>query len=165
MFFWKRSHGFQSFIQTLFGSYSLQEDKVDMCGNINDSSTSSDPCRHLYLQQNIQRAQTCTVARYSWSEGHCCLATAFCSFSFLFYFMHCNLRGGRGFPWGFPSFLFYFIVSFVFGYLTWPRCWDPFFIFTIVMFRGGVGVTSHTPMIFVPNVFPCLLVIIQSPIF
>jgi hypothetical protein len=81
-FFWKRPHGFQNFIQTLFGYYSLQEDKVDMCGNINDAYTSSDPCRHLHLQQNLQRAQTCTVARSSWSEGHGCLATVFCSFSF-----------------------------------------------------------------------------------
>jgi hypothetical protein len=45
----------------------------------------------------------------------------------------------------FPHFIF--SVSFVFGYLTWPRCRDPFFIFTIVMFSGGVGVTSHTPKI------------------
>jgi hypothetical protein len=45
----------------------------------------------------------------------------------------------------FPHFIF--SVSFVIGYLTWPRCRDPFFIFTIVMFRGGVGVTSHTPRI------------------
>jgi hypothetical protein len=61
--------------------------------------------------------------------------------------MHCNLRGGGG--GGGSSFLVYFSVSFVFGYLTWPRCWDPFFIFTIVMFRGGGGgwSTSHTPMI------------------
>ena len=27
-FFWKRPHGFQNFIQNLFGYYSLQEDKV-----------------------------------------------------------------------------------------------------------------------------------------
>jgi hypothetical protein len=46
----------------------------------------------------------------------------------------------------FPHFIF--SVSFVFGYLTWPHCWDPFFIFTIVMFRVGVGVTSHTPRIY-----------------
>jgi hypothetical protein len=45
----------------------------------------------------------------------------------------------------FPHFIFN--VSFVLGYLTWPRCRDPIFIFTIVMFRGGVGVTSHTPRI------------------
>jgi hypothetical protein len=51
------------------------------------------PCRHLHLQQNLQPAQTCTVARSSWSEGQGCLATIFCSFSFYF-FMHCNLRGG-----------------------------------------------------------------------
>jgi hypothetical protein len=38
-------------------------------------------------------------------------------------------------------------VSFVFGYLTCPHCRDPFFIFTIVMFMGGVGDSSHTPMI------------------
>jgi hypothetical protein len=81
-FFWKRSHGFQNFIQNLFGYYSLQEDKVDMCGNINDAYTSSVPCRHLHLQQNIQREKTCTVARSCWSEGHGCLATAFCSLSF-----------------------------------------------------------------------------------
>jgi hypothetical protein len=47
----------------------------------------------------------------------------------------------------FPRFIF--SVSFVLGYLTWPCSRDPFFIFTIVMFRGGgVGVTSHTPMIY-----------------
>jgi hypothetical protein len=40
-FFWQRPHGFQSIIQNLFGYYSLQEDKVDMCGNINDAYTSS----------------------------------------------------------------------------------------------------------------------------
>jgi hypothetical protein len=34
-------------------------------------------------------------------------------------------------------------VSFVFGYLTWPHCQDPFFIFTIVMFKGGVGDTGQ----------------------
>jgi hypothetical protein len=45
----------------------------------------------------------------------------------------------------FPHFIF--SVSFVLGYLTWPRCRDPIFILTIVMFRGGVGVTSHTPRI------------------
>jgi hypothetical protein len=64
-----RLYGFQNFIQNLFGYYSLQEDKVDMCGHINGAYTSSDPCRHLHLQQNLQRAQTCTVARSSWSEG------------------------------------------------------------------------------------------------
>jgi hypothetical protein len=60
-FFWKRPHGFQNFIQNLFGYFSLQEDKVDMCRNINYAYTSSDLCRHLHLQQNRQRAQTCTV--------------------------------------------------------------------------------------------------------
>jgi hypothetical protein len=55
----------------------------------------------------------------------------------------------------FPHFIF--SVYFVFGYLTWPRCWDPLFIFTIVMFRGGVGVTSHTTRIY----FSFLLVIIS----
>jgi hypothetical protein len=64
-----------------------------MCGNINDASTSSDPCKHLHLQQNLQRAQTWTVVRSFWSEGQGCLATTFCSFSFYF-FMHWNLRGG-----------------------------------------------------------------------
>jgi hypothetical protein len=43
---------------------------------------------------------------------------------------------------------FIFSVSFVFGHLTWPRCRDSFFIFTIVMLRGGVGVTSHKPRIY-----------------
>ena len=81
-FFRKRPHDFQNFIQSLFVSYSLQEDKVDMCGDINDAYTSLDLCRHLHLQQNLQRAQTCTVARSSWSEGRGCLATAFCSLSF-----------------------------------------------------------------------------------
>ena len=32
VFFRKRPHGFQSFIQILFGYSSLQEEKVDMCG-------------------------------------------------------------------------------------------------------------------------------------
>jgi hypothetical protein len=59
----------------------------------------------------------------------------------------------------FPHFIF--SVSFVFGYLTWPRCRDPFFIFTIVMFRGGVGVTSTRLGFIFPKVFPCLLVIIS----
>jgi hypothetical protein len=94
-FFRKRLHDFLNFIQTLFGYFSLQEDKVDMCGNINGAYTSPDPCIHLHLQQNLQRAQTCTIARSSWSEGQGFLATTFCSFSF--FFMHCNLRGG-GFP-------------------------------------------------------------------
>jgi hypothetical protein len=67
---------------------------VDICGHLNGAYISSDPCRHLHLQQNLQRAQTCTVARSSWSEGQGCLATVFCSFSF--FFMHCNLRGEGG---------------------------------------------------------------------
>jgi hypothetical protein len=46
----------------------------------------------------------------------------------------------------FPHFIF--SVYFVLGYLTWPRFRDPIFIFTIVMFRGGVGLTSHTPRIY-----------------
>jgi hypothetical protein len=65
-----------------------------MCGHLNNASTSLDLCRHLHLQQNLQRAQTCTVARSSWSEEHGCLETIFCSFSF--FFMHCNLGGGGG---------------------------------------------------------------------
>jgi hypothetical protein len=55
-----------------------------MCGNRNGASTSLDPCRHLHLQKNLQREQTCTVARSSWSEGHGCLATVFCYFSFFY---------------------------------------------------------------------------------
>jgi hypothetical protein len=43
-----------------------------MCGHINDASTSSDLFIHLHLQQNLQRAQTCTIARSSWSEGQGC---------------------------------------------------------------------------------------------
>jgi hypothetical protein len=90
-----------------------------MCGHLNGASTSSYPCRHLHLQQNLQRAQTCTVARSSWSED--------------------------------------FSVSFVFGYLAWPRCRNSFFIFTIVMFRGGVGVLhTHLGFIF-PKVFPMFI--------
>jgi hypothetical protein len=91
-FFRKRPHSFQNFIQTIFGYFSLQEEKVDMCGHLNGASTSSYPFRHLHLQQNIQRAQTCTVVRSSWSEEQGCLATIFCSFSF--FFMNCDLRGG-----------------------------------------------------------------------
>ena len=64
-FFRKWLYCFQNFIQNLFGYYSLQEDKVDTCGNINDAYTSSDLCRQLDLQQNLQRAQICTVARSS----------------------------------------------------------------------------------------------------
>jgi hypothetical protein len=59
----------------------------------------------------------------------------------------------------FPHFIF--SVSFVLGYLTWPCCRHPIFIFTIVMFMGGVGVTSHTPRIFFPKFIPFLLVIIS----
>jgi hypothetical protein len=55
-------------IRTLFGYSSLQKEKMDTCGHLNDVSTSSDPCRHLHLQQNLQRAQTRIVARSSWSE-------------------------------------------------------------------------------------------------
>jgi hypothetical protein len=47
----------------------------------------------------------------------------------------------------FPLSSLYFSVYFVFGYLTWPHFRDLFFIFTIVMFRGGVGVTSNIPRI------------------
>jgi hypothetical protein len=116
-----------------------------MCGNLNGSYTSSYPCKYLHLQQNLQRAQTCIVARSSWSGGQGFLTNSFCSFSF--FFMHFYLRG-EGLHEFFPLSSLYFNVSFVFGYLTWPRCWDPFFIFTIMMFRGGVGVTSHTPRIY-----------------
>ena len=56
--------------------------------------------------------------------------------------------GGVGSHEFFPLSSLYFSVAFVFGYLTWPRFQDPFFIFTIVMFRGGVGDTSHTPRIY-----------------
>ena len=93
--FRKRLYNFQSFIQTSFGYSSLQKENVYMCGHLTDASTSSDPCKHLHLQQNLQRAQTCTVARPSWSEGHGFLATVFL-FLFIFCFMHCNLRGGFG---------------------------------------------------------------------
>jgi hypothetical protein len=59
----------------------------------------------------------------------------------------------------FPHFIF--SVSFVLGYLTWPRCRDPIFIFTIVMFRGVLELLhTHLGFIF-PKVFPCLLVIIS----
>jgi hypothetical protein len=74
-----------------------------MCGHLNGASTSSDPCKHLHLQQNLQRAQTCTVARFSWSEGHGCLAIAFCSFS---YFLS-PLGGGGGSHEVFPLSSFY----------------------------------------------------------
>jgi hypothetical protein len=65
----------------------------------------------------------------------------------------------------FPHFIF--SVSFVLGYLTWPRCRDPIIIFTIVMFRGVLELLhTHLGFIF-PKffLFICLLVIIQSPIF
>ena len=97
----KPPHGFQSFIQTLFGSSLLQEEKLDMCGHLNGASTQSYPCRHLHIQRNLQRAQTCTVVRSSWSEGHSCLATSLCSFSFLFFL--CILIWG-GFPMRFSFF-------------------------------------------------------------
>jgi hypothetical protein len=59
----------------------------------------------------------------------------------------------------FPHFIF--SVSFVLGYLTWPRCQDPIFIFTIVMFRGVLELLhTHLGFIF-PEVFICLLVIIS----
>jgi hypothetical protein len=57
----------------------------------------------------------------------------------------------------------HFIVSvyFVFGYLTWPRCREPFFIFTIVIFRGVLELLHTHLGFFFPKVFPCLLVIIS----
>jgi hypothetical protein len=48
-----------------------------MYGHINGEYTSPVPCRHIHLKQNIQRAQTCTVARSSWSEGQGCLELLF----------------------------------------------------------------------------------------
>ena len=72
-----------------------------MCGHLTGASTSSDPCKPLHIEQNLQRAQTCTIARSCCSEGQGCLTTFFCSFSFYF-FMHCNFRGG--FPMRFSLF-------------------------------------------------------------
>jgi hypothetical protein len=152
-FFWKWMHGFQNFIQTLFGSSSLQEDKVDMCGNLNGASTSSDPCKHLHLQQNLQRAQTCTVVRSSWSEGQSFLATSFCSFSFIF--MHCNLRGG--FPRVFPSFLVFFSVSFLYalynGYLTWPWLSGPIHYVHPSSVQGGCWIYHTLTYIYFPKFY------------
>jgi hypothetical protein len=59
----------------------------------------------------------------------------------------------------FPHFIF--SVSFVLGYLTWPRCRDPIFIFTIVMFRGVLELLHTHLGFFFPKVFICLLVIIS----
>ena len=87
--------GFLEYIIGRFGS--LKRIFTD-----NDASNSSYPCKHIHIQQNLQRAQTCTVAMSSWSEGQGCLAIVFCSFSFYF-FMHCNLRGGF-FPMSFSLF-------------------------------------------------------------
>jgi hypothetical protein len=56
--------------------------------------------------------------------------------------------GGGGVPLIFSLFPHLFHCIFFFGYLTWPRYRDPFFIFTIVMFKGGVGDTLHTPRIY-----------------
>ena len=57
---------------------------------------------------------------------------------------------------------FIFNVSFVLGYLTWPCCRDLIFIFTIVMFGGGVLELLHTHLGFIClKVFACLLVIIS----
>jgi hypothetical protein len=64
----------------------------------------------------------------------------------------------------FPSFLVYFSVSFVFGYLTWPLCRDPLFIFTIVMFWGVLEILHiHLGFIF-PKVFPMFISHYQFPI-
>jgi hypothetical protein len=38
-----------------------------MCGNINDAYTSLDPCRHIHLQQNLQRTPQKLV---QWIWGH-----------------------------------------------------------------------------------------------
>jgi hypothetical protein len=46
-------------------------------------------------------------------------------------------------------------------YLAWPLCRDPFFIFTIVMFRGVLELLHTHLGFFFPKVFPCLLVIIS----
>jgi hypothetical protein len=67
-----------------------------MCGHLTGASTSSDPCRHLHLQQNLQRAQTCTVVRSSWSEGHNCLATLFVPSHFFVFSYALYLEGGGG---------------------------------------------------------------------
>jgi hypothetical protein len=75
------------------------------------------------------------------SERHSFLEAVIYSF-----YIHCTLRGVFSHE-VFPLSSIYFSVSFVFGYLTWPHCRDPFFVFTIVMSSGGVGVTSHTPRI------------------
>jgi hypothetical protein len=92
----------------------------------------------------------------SWSEGHSFLAIVNSSF-----YIYCTLRGGGGGGGGFhdvfPLSSFYFSVSFVFGYLTWPHCRDPFFIFTIVMFRGVLELLhTHLGFIF-PKVFPMFI--------
>jgi hypothetical protein len=129
-----------------------------MCGHLTGASTSSDPCRHLHLQQNLQRAQTCTVVRSSWSEGHSCLATAFCSFSFFFFFMHCTF--------------FFFFSHEVFPLSSFFQC---FILICIVQWvpnmallsgpihhvhpssvQGGVGDITHSPrIIFLSLIVQC----------
>jgi hypothetical protein len=59
----------------------------------------------------------------------------------------------------FPHFIF--SVSFVFGYLTWLRFRDPFFIFTIMMFRGVLELLKTHLVFHFPKIFPCLLVVIS----
>jgi hypothetical protein len=49
----------------------------------------------------------------------------------------------------FPLSSLYVNASFVFGYLTWRRFRDPFFIFTIVMFKGVLELLyTHLGFIF-----------------
>jgi hypothetical protein len=57
----------------------------------------------------------------------------------------------------FSLFLMYFSVSFIFGYLAWPHFRVPFFIFTIVMFRGVLEILhTHLGFIF-PKVLPMFI--------
>jgi len=141
MFFRKRSHGFQSFIQNLFGYCSLQEDKFDMCGHLNDAYTSSYPCRHLH----IQWAQTCTIARSSYSEGHSCLATSFVASHFI---LLCIVIWGGGFLMRFSLFPHLFQCIFCIWVPNMAFLLGPILYFHHSDVQGGVGVTSHTPRIY-----------------
>jgi hypothetical protein len=115
-----------------------------MCRHITGASTLSYLCKHLHLQQNLQRAQTCTVARSSWSEGHNCLATVFWSLSFFYFFYALYLElGGEGGSHEVFSISSFFSVSFLYavynGYLAWPLFPGPIHHVHLAMFMGGVG--------------------------
>jgi hypothetical protein len=68
------------------------------------------------------------------------------------FYIHFTLRGDFSHE-VFPLSSLDFSVYFIFGYLTWHCFEDPFFIFTIVMFRGLLELLHTYLGFFFPKVF------------